>query len=133
MKQYKFNKDVSLAFNLIPICDCGTSEDCWEWLTGYLEGLEQEHYAEHNYEDPDWKYVQIINGFLEQADIVEHGSSCRCSWLTPQGKDILKALKIMRENDFDFDPDFDSEYGKWFWIESDDGNDDGLVYKEMKI
>lgn len=115
MKYLTYNKDVKLI-NEINICGCGTPNVCYEWLIEYLTDLDEQNWDKYDYDSSDWKYIQIINGFLEKLDLVEHGTTCRCSWLTGKGKKVLETLKFMQKYDFDFQPDDNTEYGKWFWV-----------------
>ncbi len=110
-----FSEDVKLVQQL-PICHCGTPKDCYNWLIEYLTDLNDKNWDKYDYNDENWKFIQIINGFLENLDFVEHGTTCRCSWLTTKGKKLLEILKYMQQNDFDFNPDENTEYGKWFWV-----------------
>ena len=122
MKCLRYNDDVMLVCE-IPICGCGTPEVCYEWLIEYLTDLEEHNWDKYDYDSPEWKYVQIINRFLEQLDLVEHGTTCRCSWLTEKGRKVLETLKFMKKYEFDFNPDDNTEYGKWFWVEQEKDNE----------
>lgn len=116
MKYLTYNKDVELVHSL-NICGCGTPSDCYTWVIEYLTDLKEYKWDKYSYEDDDWKLIQIINGNLEKQGFVEHGTTCRCSWLTKLGEKLLSILKYMQKYDFDFNPDSDTEYGKWFWVE----------------
>lgn len=118
MSYLRYNNDVMLVSE-IPICGCGTSGACYEWLVEYLTDLEEQNWDKYDYDSPEWKYIQIINGFLEDLELVDHGTTCRCSWLTDKGRKVLETLKFMQKYDFEFDPDYDTEYGKWFWVEEE--------------
>ena len=66
------------------------------------EDLKNHNWDKYDYNSSEWKFIQIINGFLEQRKLVEHGTTCRCSWLTKKGEELLDALKLAKENNFDF-------------------------------
>ena len=116
---FTYNDSVKALLE-IGICGCGTPEVCYKWLKEYLTDLNTKNWGKYDYESPDWKYIQIINGLLENLDIVEHGTTCRCSWLTEKGKKVLEALEYMEKYDFNFSPDHNSEYGKWFWVKEEE-------------
>ena len=118
MKYHTYNDDVNLVC-LLHVCGCGTPDECYKWFIEYLTDLKNENWDKYKYEDSNWKLIQIINGFLEDEDFVEHGTTCRCSWLTDKGERLLNTLIYMEKYDFDFHPDFDTEYGKWFWVEKE--------------
>ncbi len=119
MKELTYSEEVELVSEL-HICGCGTPEVCYAWILEYLKDLDLDNnnWNKYDYDSPEWKYIQIINGFLDYEGFVEHGSTCRCSWLTAKGKRLVKALEYMSKYNFDFDPkDENSEYYKWFWKE----------------
>lgn len=47
----------------------------------------------------------ILNA-LDDADLIEHGSSIIGSWLSPLGKEYIQDYEYAKENDLDFDEEF---------------------------
>jgi hypothetical protein len=119
MSYTTYSDEVKLVCT-IPVCGCGTPDECYKWLIEYLTDLDKHSWDKYSYDDDNWKLIQLINGMLEEKGFVEHGCTCRCSWLTDSGKKLLRILKYMQKYNFDFNPDEDTEYGKWFWVEKDD-------------
>ena len=47
--------------------------------------------------------IGIVLGFLDEKGFVEHGVSCRCSWLTEKGEKLLLALEYMAKFNFELE------------------------------
>ena len=118
MKYLTYNDDIKLVYSL-NICCCGTTDECYNWLIEYLKDLKEQNYDKYSYDNENWKLIQIINGFLEEKEFVEHGCTCRCSWLTETGEKLLETLIKLKRHNFNFNPDYNTEYGKWFWKEEE--------------
>ena len=123
MVWYEYNDKVKLVCKL-NVCGCGTPEECYKWLVEYLTDLKNHDWNKYSYEDSNWKFIQIINGCLEEKGFVEHGCTCRCSWLTELGEELLETLKFMQKYNFEFNPDDETEYGKWFWVRKEGKEDE---------
>lgn len=127
VKRCEYTKEAELCHEL-PICGCGRPEISyemfWKWLYYCKKSKEIYNKNEGNFEkyleemlldsvcteidkakvsetDLEGAYA-IINEVLDQLGCTEHGSSWYGSWLTEKGEEMLKALTIARENDYDF-------------------------------
>ena len=111
----------------LPVCGCGrpelSYEMFWKWLyychkseeiyknnkgnyEKYLEELRLDDVcaeidrAKVSETDLEGAYA-IINEVLDNLDCTEHGSSWYGSWLTNKGEEMLKALTLARENNYE--------------------------------
>lgn len=119
MKCYKYSENAELIKEL-NICSCGTAEVCYAWVLEYLRDLKNNNLSKYKYDSPDWKFIQIINGFLDEKGFVEHGVSCRCSWLTEKGEKLLLALEYMAKFNFELEEtENNPDLFNWWYVEEE--------------
>jgi len=66
-------------------CDASFKENQARWLLA-----EDRHVAGLAY---------LVEGICERLGLTEHGTSCRCSWLTDKGREVLAMLEAVEELD----------------------------------
>lgn len=119
MKCYKYSENAELIKEL-NICSCGTEEVCYAWVLEYLRDLKNDNWSKYKYDSPDWKFIQIINGFLDEKGFVEYVVTCRCSWLTEKGEKLLLALEYMEKFKFEFEEtENNPDLFNWWYVEEE--------------
>jgi len=72
-------------------CLCGNTEDVFAYVADLLKMLDNNQWSK--YEDLPYMffvYWANVSGFAE------HGTTARCSWLTPEGKALLEDLDKLK-------------------------------------
>lgn len=86
------------------MCGCGNPEDAYNLIRDILS-------LAPFYEDQRWRLVETLTGggavhhivlsVLDQAELIEHGSSINGSWLTTKGSWFLNAARTVEFNKLD--------------------------------
>jgi len=103
--------EIRSALQRVPLCGCGSSDDLWglvrdilgrslditdTWDRQRAEGQTSFARATGFYEpmgDIPALAVEFAAHVLSHADLLEHGSSVQCAWLTAPGKLVLLFLR----------------------------------------
>lgn len=83
-------------------CGCGDPQAASATLTGLLESFDDG--GDRRFVDkvaPDNGAAMLILYWLTDLDLIEHGGSVSCSWLTGKGARWLEALKRERADNFE--------------------------------
>lgn len=118
--------------NEIPCCGCcGDPEPVYELFHDWLKDIADEKFHHLNkYErdkDVDIKFRYLLLYLFDKLELIEHGTTIHCPWITDKGKDLILILDKFKEIDYDFhkiinlsfksikDIDFDSEEFEYWW------------------
>lgn len=71
---------------VLDFCGCGNAEEVGAYLLETLEMCDRQEWPP--YEDGHRMLALYV---LDAADLLEHGTTIRCSWLTEKGREILQA------------------------------------------
>lgn len=94
-------------YNEFGVCGCFELEYTINTIVNALEWAKDKKWSSENiyytelYNDTGLFY--IVFGQLDRCDLIEHGTSIRCPWLTEKGKDFLSALKKIKVLEIDND------------------------------
>lgn len=67
-------------------CGCGSVDDRWEAAREILQDCEPDRWR-------DWSPVEeLVLVLLDQAELLDHGTTIRCSWRTDLGNATLAEL-----------------------------------------
>lgn len=81
-----------LWFYILNGCGCGSSDNlmelAWQVFVDFAEDREEEKLG--LYDKPE---REILAHWLDSKGLIEHGTSIRWSWLTEDGKELLRQLK----------------------------------------
>ena len=116
-------------FNRLGFCGCGTPKDIMIAIKDTLTYFNNKSESDYNtYESNSEKddIVDIINlkddgdksngikllllNVLTNADVLEHSTTVRNSWLTPYGKEVLTAFNELSDIEILFELDFSKEF-----------------------
>ena len=87
------NKENEEIFaDMFRVCSCADTEAVAKTLIRVLEFASDNVGQYHKLFDDDGAYY-LIAGQLERNDLIEHGVSIRCAWITEKGKEFLTKLK----------------------------------------
>lgn len=78
------------ADDAIGICGCGDPDAVRARVVELMEAMQARHWQIFSYDNLDRMLVLTL---LDKAGFLEHGSTIRCSWLTPLGIEVLAGLK----------------------------------------
>lgn len=101
-KVYRGNKFVKIIDKL-HICGCGHPDDTY----GLIHQLMKE-ISEKGVETEATPYYDFMIYQLNHMGFLEHGSSIYNSWITDEGKELMKALEEMKKFDYDYQNFFDA-------------------------
>jgi hypothetical protein len=73
-------------------CGCGSSEDIEKIAWDVLDLFSQKH-ADRTWSVYDKLEFEIIAHWMDNKDLLEHGSSVAGSWLNEKGEEVHKILK----------------------------------------
>lgn len=82
-------------------CGCGSPSDIRDYVVSMLERCQSDKW-DFKYENhAEMFFLNWANG----KNLLDHGSTIRCSWRTPEGNSVLAALKEMN---MDLSIDYDT-------------------------
>jgi hypothetical protein len=80
--------------NKLGLCGCideDITDDIFSVLLQLGESSGSVYYTNFTIEGPD-KYKELILHLLDSKGLIEHGGSIRGSWLTDEGREVVKKL-----------------------------------------
>lgn len=79
------------------VCGCAEVDEVAKSLQRFLQwaSKDPEERAEYLNEFTDVGGFYILSGLLNDADIIWHGTSCRCPGLTDDGERLLAAMEAL--------------------------------------
>ena len=83
-----------LTGEYLGFCGCGDPIAVMEYVGNFLTRLENGDYGD--YEDMPYMFLCY---WANDKNYAEHGTTARCSWLTPLGKELLKDIRVCLENE----------------------------------
>lgn len=115
-------------YNKLEFCGCGSPSDilyvirnilnvidkrwidckaeCDNWYKIYQENLKNSLNQKDDDMEEDFStndgVVQIIYNALTNVDVLEHGSSISCSWITNYGKQLLQHLNSCSDDELEY-------------------------------
>jgi len=124
-KKLYAKKIQEMYFEGLRLCGCGSPDLRIAFIRELLNLIHDRHEKDLSYEeykkgliqvfgfqeDPDAKYylnpiqdgiVEFVLDQLNEAGLLEHGSSVGGSWLTPYGEEMRNVLNSIQEEDIDF-------------------------------
>ena len=75
-------------------CGCGDNEDLFGYIAKMLDRLERHEWGEYK----DAPYMFFVY-WADTQGLTEHGTTIRCSWLTPKGKELLSNIKKAQQTE----------------------------------
>ena len=96
------------------ICQCGAPVPASELLHEFLKAVDRGASLEdiQRYCNINKASVYLIAYLLDDLNLIEHGISVRCPFLTKRGELLLEALQTAQQFNYDFDLMEDSEDDK---------------------
>jgi hypothetical protein len=79
-----------LQTELLGFCGCGNPEEMMMYVKALLEKLDKQEWGA--YEDKPYMFFVY---WANDKGYAEHGTTARCSWLTPQGKELLADINTV--------------------------------------
>ena len=76
--------------NRLHVCGCSDYSEVVKTLVGFLENINEGKGVSYCARPGDY---YLLTGLLDRAGLIEHGSSCRFCWLTPEGENFLVSLQ----------------------------------------
>jgi len=70
------------------LCGCGNPEDIMAYIRDMLLVLKTGDWRDHE----DMPYMFFVS-WANYNQLAEHGTTIRCSWLTPEGEALLKEIE----------------------------------------
>ena len=83
--------------DMFGICNCAEIDLVVKTLIRFLEWAESVERDDYNTLYKDAGIYYLIAGMCEKNDLIQHGVSIRCAFISPKGKEFLTLLKQYKE------------------------------------
>ena len=84
-----------LQIEILGLCGCGNPDDIMEYIYSMLKRLEPDKDGNALYgEYEDMPYMFFIY-WANEKGFAEHGNTVRCSWLTKNGKELIRDIEVI--------------------------------------
>lgn len=91
---WKSKKDF-LQISILDFCGCGNGDEVMIYVKNYLEEIKS---AKWDRTLDDLSYTFFLY-WADHKEFIEHGTTVRCSWLTPKGKELLNDINWCLKNE----------------------------------
>jgi len=86
------NLDEYVEIKILDLCGCGNPSEIREYVRSFLQKVE----LKHKFDYCDLSDMFMLN-WLNHKNFTKHGTTVRCSWLTEDGKLLLRVLNELKE------------------------------------
>lgn len=83
----KDDEIIDIMIEELDFCSCGDPERILTYIQKYLTMLNESEWKSHE----DDEYIFFVH-WANKNDYADHGTTARCSWLTPAGKRLLERI-----------------------------------------